>query len=308
MTNPLKKALVWTFILLLPILAGGCNITSSSYEAQYNLGLNSLSTGKFEAAVKAFSSAIKKDPGQPLVYVGRGDAYAALGQYQKAAADYEQALALDPTPPDLRHKLADIYTALGETDKALALQLVGSWSTVTDMNLNCVYLFISGGIVYYTEMKMATDDGFQYGGTYSVEDGRVVLVFNSLSRNEQLRPISPTRMVLRAEIADVQAAENPKNQSIIFTFVSGNVLPDSKQELGVSGAYSAYTWERLDLVKANGGLNQRIGPDTTYESLQIIPDTAYVIVLAYTEDTTWAYVNYAGKLGWANSSYIQTVY
>jgi small glutamine-rich tetratricopeptide repeat-containing protein alpha len=64
---------------------------------KYKLQGNNLMTQKsFTAAVDAYTSAIKLDPGNPVYYSNRAAAYSSLDDQDKAIDDANKALAIDP--------------------------------------------------------------------------------------------------------------------------------------------------------------------------------------------------------------------
>lgn len=94
-----------------------CSVTQQMYEVA-KLGPNDtdgkpveIKFNVLETAIKDFNAAIRLDPKNPDVYVGRGSAYSALGKLDKAVKDYYEALKLgldEATEKGLRQLLATI--------------------------------------------------------------------------------------------------------------------------------------------------------------------------------------------------------
>lgn len=57
-------------------------------------GMALYAAGQMEASVADFNQVLKLRPGSAVVYLYRGDSYFAMGQKAQAIADYQQALAL----------------------------------------------------------------------------------------------------------------------------------------------------------------------------------------------------------------------
>ena len=75
-----------------------------------------MKEGEYAKAIESYSALISKDSGNAIYYLGRADAYAAIGtdeDLQSAEADYKKALELDDTMADAYIGLADVYI---ETD------------------------------------------------------------------------------------------------------------------------------------------------------------------------------------------------
>lgn len=92
-----------------------------TWQEQYDLGLDHLAKGNYEAAIDAFEMAIELDSQQSKVYVARGDAYMSWGETEEnlkmALNDYLKALSQNAEDPDIYLKIADIYIAQDEIDK-----------------------------------------------------------------------------------------------------------------------------------------------------------------------------------------------
>ncbi|MDR3271215.1 MAG: SH3 domain-containing protein [Peptococcaceae bacterium] len=179
--------------------------------------------------------------------------------------------------------------------------LGGYWVLVTEKNVVCSYQFDKDGSVSYREGLMQTDAINHYRGTYTTENGRVLLVFNEFPTQE----IAPVSQMLEIEKIDEHSRQ--------FTLNAVAALPDSRQKIGEPLVYSMPAeswdelWNRFALVQSEWGLHQRLGPDSGQESLQIIANQSWVIILDDTA-TDWAYVNYDGKLGWVSGKYLTDGY
>lgn len=117
------SGLLLCFCLIFGMCACGSKDTRPEWQEQYDLGVRYLSEGNYEEAIIAFTAAIEIDPKQPVLYIGRADAYVGAGEtadnLAAALADYEDAIALDETNVDAWLGIADVYIRCGEYDKAL---------------------------------------------------------------------------------------------------------------------------------------------------------------------------------------------
>ncbi|MGO8691612.1 MAG: tetratricopeptide repeat protein, partial [Thermoguttaceae bacterium] len=78
-------------ILLLPNVAASADPAAEAGQK----GRSCLSRQDYDAAIAAFTEAIRLDPKKADAYYGRGVAYANQGQYDKEIADCTKAIRLD---------------------------------------------------------------------------------------------------------------------------------------------------------------------------------------------------------------------
>ncbi len=146
----LKLAAAIAGIIVLVVLAavviffatgsGGKKDTqASSWQEQYDLGMQYLESGDYEQAIVAFTVAIALDSKQAKVYVARGDAcvlYSETEEYlTQAESDYQTALELDDTLAAAYYGLANVYIIRGDTDSALEVLNLGLEKTDSDESL-----------------------------------------------------------------------------------------------------------------------------------------------------------------------------
>lgn len=81
-------AVVLAAALLFTACAGGAKNTASQLE----LGRKYLTEMNYSEAIAAFTEAIRLNPDDIEAYLGRAEAYAAMGEYEKAQADYDTVL------------------------------------------------------------------------------------------------------------------------------------------------------------------------------------------------------------------------
>ncbi len=128
-------------LLILVLLFTACGKSSEGkWQEQYDLGMQYLTDGDYEAAIVAFTAAIEIDPKETSAYIGRGNAYALSGDTEEnlsnAQADYETVLALVEetlsTQGELTEEnrdtlaqaylgIADVYIRRGDYDGALEI-------------------------------------------------------------------------------------------------------------------------------------------------------------------------------------------
>ncbi len=77
------------------------------------------SEGSFEEALLAYEQALREDPGDAYLWVGRGLALENLEQYDEAVDSYDHALKLDPGLPDTWNNRGVALTRLGRHKEAL---------------------------------------------------------------------------------------------------------------------------------------------------------------------------------------------
>lgn len=139
--------------------------------------------------------------------------------------------------------------------------------------------------------------------------------------------------------ADAILGETPlvlsptRNESPLDYFVPGSTwttppakapgAPDSQQETTDSDPSSSApdtSTEPMDYppdviawdspmeatIDADGGLNMRIGPDSTFDKVVLIPDRATIIVLGESKTSiVWWYVEHDGVMGYVHSDYLE---
>ncbi len=77
-----KPICVQLLVVLLALLLCSCGKTT--WQEQYDSGTHYLSEGNYEKAIKAFTSAIKRDAQQMHAYIALADAYIGAGDYENA--------------------------------------------------------------------------------------------------------------------------------------------------------------------------------------------------------------------------------
>jgi len=89
-------------ILLLPNVAASADAATEAYQK----GLSCLGEQDYDAAIAAFTEAIRLNPKSAQAYYNRGKSYALMGGLENAIADCSEAVRLDP-------KLAVAYQCRG---------------------------------------------------------------------------------------------------------------------------------------------------------------------------------------------------
>lgn len=109
--------LISALAILLSVTACG-GTAGTTWQEQYDLGVRYLSEGNYEEAIIAFTAAIEIDPKRAEAYVGRGDAYFAIGNADSAALDYETARRLGGDEVELEKRLAALSDDTETADNA----------------------------------------------------------------------------------------------------------------------------------------------------------------------------------------------
>jgi tetratricopeptide (TPR) repeat protein len=91
------------------------NVANSVYLEAHKLRL----AGNNLDAVEAFNRAIEMEPTSAEAYLGRGQAYAALGELELAIADFGKAIVINDTLADAYNERGLVYGNLGQLDRAL---------------------------------------------------------------------------------------------------------------------------------------------------------------------------------------------
>ena len=105
-------------LILLPVavVLVGCG---GSPEVALKRGGKCLDNGNREAAVDAFTEAIRIDPNCKKAYLSRGMAYNELGKPRRAIDDFTRAIELDPRDSYPYEQRAQIHrTVFQDEDKA----------------------------------------------------------------------------------------------------------------------------------------------------------------------------------------------
>lgn len=82
-----------------------------SPEEHINLGVTYERKGEFEAAIKEYEAASRKNP---LAYLYTGNVYFTLKNYEKAEEYYKRAIEEDPQNSDAYNNLAWLYYTIGK--------------------------------------------------------------------------------------------------------------------------------------------------------------------------------------------------
>ncbi len=135
-----KISSVLLILFMVLALAACSGSETTTWQEQYDLGMQYLTEGDYEQAVLAFTAAIEIDPKEAPAYVGRGNAYVWSGETEEnlsqALADYETVLSLVEetlsTQGELTEEnrdtlaqaylgIADVYIRQGDYDYALEI-------------------------------------------------------------------------------------------------------------------------------------------------------------------------------------------
>lgn len=95
-----RAALRLTAVFLLAAMLFTACASGAPKAADYlELGQQYLTEMNYSEAVAQFTEAIRLDPNDIQAYLGRAQAYEAMGEYEKALADYEMAAQLAEDVP-----------------------------------------------------------------------------------------------------------------------------------------------------------------------------------------------------------------
>ncbi len=118
-------------------------------------GLSGLKTQHFEAAIEAFSRAIKMNPDRVEAYNNRGIAWCKKGEYDRAIADYNKALEIDPRCADVYNNRGGIWFYKGEYDLA-----IHDFDKALGVNPNFAKAYSNRGAAWFCKgnFELAIDD------------------------------------------------------------------------------------------------------------------------------------------------------
>jgi len=88
-------------------------IMDNSETQAFDEGVSCFDKGDYDAAIAAFTEAIRLDPTNAKAYGSRGRAYSLKREFEKAIADCTEAIRLDPRD-------ADSYSFRGAANAILA--------------------------------------------------------------------------------------------------------------------------------------------------------------------------------------------
>lgn len=111
-------------VLLAVMLLTACASGASKAADKIELGQKHLTELNYTEAVASFTEAIRLDPDNIQAYMGRAEAYLALGEYEKALEDYRFVSQKTEEMPYTRAisymGQAEVYEKIDKQDRALA--------------------------------------------------------------------------------------------------------------------------------------------------------------------------------------------
>lgn len=111
-------------IVLVAVLLTSCGSKAATATDKIKLGQKYLTELNYTEAIASFTEAIKLDPNNIQAYMGRVEAYLALGEYDKALKDYQFVCRKTEEMPYTRALSyigqAEVYERTGKPEKALS--------------------------------------------------------------------------------------------------------------------------------------------------------------------------------------------
>lgn len=175
---------------------GGGN--EDGWQEQYDLGIRFLSEGNYEAAVLAFGAAIQIDPNRTDAYLGRAQAYIALGAPEAAREDLDKVLDQDPNneealeileqldliPPEetTPGQIAPEQTESQEDPQQVRQQYADYfWEHYTQDDMVCLADVTHDGMEDMIVVHFADPDRMQIlGYVYTLREGTVTEIYSKL--------------------------------------------------------------------------------------------------------------------------------
>ena len=103
-------------IVLVAVLLMSCGSKAATATDKIELGQKYLTELNYTEAIASFTEAIKLDPNNIQAYMGRAEAYVALGEYDKALADYR---FISRTTEDMPYTRALSYIGQAEVHEKM---------------------------------------------------------------------------------------------------------------------------------------------------------------------------------------------
>ena len=103
-------------IVLVAVLLTSCGSKAATATDKIELGQKYLTELNYTEAIASFTEAIKLDPNNIQAYMGRAEAYVALGEYDKALADYR---FISGTTEDMPYTRALSYIGQAEVHEKM---------------------------------------------------------------------------------------------------------------------------------------------------------------------------------------------
>lgn len=124
-TEKRKNLLLFAAVTLLAILLfAACGSKAATAADKIELGQKYLTELNYTEAVASFTEAIKLEPNNIQAYMGRAEAYLALGEYDKALKDYQFVCGKTEEMPYTRALSyigqAEVYERTDKPEKALS--------------------------------------------------------------------------------------------------------------------------------------------------------------------------------------------
>lgn len=112
-------------------------------EKDYNRGLDSIYSGKYQQAINDFDKVIEIYPNFAAAYNYRGAAHYKLGNHQQAINDFSKAIEIDP-------KLAEAYFGRGNVFFKLGSyqQSINDYNKALELNPKFIHAYINRGNVF----------------------------------------------------------------------------------------------------------------------------------------------------------------
>jgi tetratricopeptide (TPR) repeat protein/mono/diheme cytochrome c family protein len=150
-----------------------------------------------DLALKLFTEAIDREPGNPLGHAGRGDVFRQRKEFTQAVNAYSEALRLDPLSATVFNNRGMAYHRLGESERALA-----DFTAAIRLNPRFAVAYHNRGAVHFAkdEVNRAIAD---YSEALKLDD-KATVTFNNrgfayMEKGEHDRAIADFNQALRLE-------------------------------------------------------------------------------------------------------------
>ncbi len=199
----MRKVCVLSLCVILGLAFIACgSSTGTTWQEQYDLGMQYLTDGDYEAAIVAFTAAIEIDAKDIQAYTGLIQAYIGTGDYESAVSAAEQgAKVLDDSGQDQVDSALEKFTAALLTLGELCLNegqyelAISAFSIALEINPELVDAYIGRAEVYVTLSEAG-----------AASDGQDAAVDESETAGEKLNSTGDGQEFIEDEADEMQKA------------------------------------------------------------------------------------------------------
>ena len=213
------------------------------------IGKDYLVRGSYDRAIREFSNALKKKPGDAVALVDRGTAFNQLENYPRAIADFNQALKLNPNNALALNNRGVSYFRQGKLQPAL-----NDFERAVKLNADDPYArlnYAGAALAAFQGAKAAQKlqdylDRTRWTGKFTGHEAVLAILALKQSNNE-----AGASKLLKTSMEKVSRLDWPYD---VFKYLNGKVSPDELLESVKNSDYDttqAHCFLALDLLRQN---------------------------------------------------------